>query len=447
LNNLAQTFTTNGNGSYTFTWTPSANAGNCSYSINWGNGNTGTGVVGNNSTFFQTQNFSNGTYTVTAVVTASAIPGCSVMVTQTISVSTVTCNLITNFTTSNGSNGLVNFNNTTSGTVAGTTYNWSFGDGGTSTALSPSHTYTANGAYVATLSANNNLSITCNGVMTKTIIVSNLCALNANFNSTYSNNGLVMFSNTTSGTIGATSYTWNFGDGGSSSAFSPNHTYANGTYTVKLTASTTTNAVCTSTYQSIINVTSNTCVANSNFSLVYSGTPKMWYAMPSNSLNISAVQWSWGDGSTTNTLFTSHTYSVAGMYSICLSVTLNCGQSSQSCATYSIYKGAGSADNEIYTINVIEEGTVGMKEISNNLNQNISFYPNPSSGKFVIELEKELKSETTVTISNLIGENVYTSILKNKSTQIDLNQVPTGIYLVKLQNTEGTSVSKIVIQK
>ena len=44
----------------------------------------------------------------------------------------------------------------------------------------------------------------------------------------------VQFTNQTTGN--ATSYRWIFGDGGSSTAANPSHTFAAGTYTVTLTA-------------------------------------------------------------------------------------------------------------------------------------------------------------------------------------------------------------------
>jgi glucose/arabinose dehydrogenase/PKD repeat protein len=40
------------------------------------------------------------------------------------------------------------------------TYRWTFGDGGTSTAANPAHTYTANGAYTATLTVTDNQNLT-----------------------------------------------------------------------------------------------------------------------------------------------------------------------------------------------------------------------------------------------------------------------------------------------
>ncbi|MES2680199.1 MAG: FG-GAP-like repeat-containing protein [Bacteroidota bacterium] len=54
-----------------------------------------------------------------------------------------------------GANGLVNFTSRSTGTIASTTFSWSFGDGNSASGMSPSHTYSTNGIYVATLTVTN----------------------------------------------------------------------------------------------------------------------------------------------------------------------------------------------------------------------------------------------------------------------------------------------------
>jgi PKD repeat protein len=128
----------------------------------------------------------------------------------------------------------VRFTNTTGGTA--NTYAWDFGDGGTSTAISPSHTYTDAGTYTVWLTATN-----AGGSNSATLTVTVRAALpapQASFTITPSSGAAplpVRFTNTTTGTVDR--YSWDFGDGGTSSSTSPSHTYtAAGTYTVVLAA-------------------------------------------------------------------------------------------------------------------------------------------------------------------------------------------------------------------
>jgi PKD repeat protein len=112
-------------------------------------------------------------------------------------------------------------------------HSWTFGDGGTSTAADPSHTYTAGGTY----SVSEKVTDSGNGsTSTKTASVTVSASGGtpvANF--TYTISGLtVSFTDTstdTGGSIG--SHSWNFGDASTSTAANPSHTYASGgTYSV-----------------------------------------------------------------------------------------------------------------------------------------------------------------------------------------------------------------------
>jgi len=453
LTNVAQTYTTNGNGNYTFTWTPNVNAGFCSYSINWGNGNTGTGTSTINGSYSQTQNYASGIYTITAIVSAAPVQGCSVMVTQTINVTSGSgCNLVANFSASQAGNGLVNFNNTSSGTASTTTYMWNFGNGNTSTSTSPANTYTANGSYLVTMNATNNSTPACTSTKTLMVNVSNICNLNAGFNYTLGNNGSVSFANTSTGTQSNTTYLWNFGDNTTSNLANPsNHTYATGNYSVLLTITNfSTFPTCMDTVMRVISVT-NTCVANANFTLTPTGTPKFWNAIPANTANISAAQWSWGDGSTSNTLFTSHLYSVSGTYTICLSTTVNCGASATYCSSYFIFKSTSGADNEMIRVDVIDASSVGIK---NNRfeNANISIYPNPNNGSFKISIdglnEEVLKLSVYNLVGQLINETEVTPINGSVQKQIELEGLNNeGIYLINMSSANQNITRKITVLK
>jgi PKD repeat protein len=114
-------------------------------------------------------------------------------------------------------------------------WDWDFGDGQTSTAQNPSHTYNAPGVYTVTLVAS---SITCSDAEVKTDFISVGSTPAAAFSAAPTAGYAPLTVSFTDESAGnPTSWSWDFGDGGSSTAQSPSHTYeAAGTYTVRLTA-------------------------------------------------------------------------------------------------------------------------------------------------------------------------------------------------------------------
>lgn len=117
-----------------------------------------------------------------------------------------------------------------------TSWSWNFGDGGTSTAQHPSHTYTSSGTYTVRLTASN--AEGTGDPSTKTNYISVSAPLpNAQFTAspTTGTAPLTVYF-TDQSTNSPTSWSWNFGDGETSTAQSPSHIYtSSGTYTVSLT--------------------------------------------------------------------------------------------------------------------------------------------------------------------------------------------------------------------
>jgi PKD repeat protein len=131
----------------------------------------------------------------------------------------------------------VGFSDSSSGSVA--SYAWTFGDGGTSTAQNPSHTYVGAGNYSVTLTVSgpggSDLLTRANYISVGAAPVPPTASFSANPTS-----GVaplpVNFTDLSSGDV--TSWSWTFGDGGTSASQNPSHAYtAAGTYTVSLTAS------------------------------------------------------------------------------------------------------------------------------------------------------------------------------------------------------------------
>ncbi|PHR49934.1 MAG: hypothetical protein COA32_02030 [Fluviicola sp.] len=119
-----------------------------------------------------------------------------------------------------------------------TSWFWDFGDGNTSTLQSPNNTYATAGLYEVTLTATNSDG---NDIEVKTdyIEVSEPVAPIADFtvsNTNPSAGATVQFTDLTLNN--PSSWSWNFGDGNTSSLQNPTYAYASpGTFTVSLTAS------------------------------------------------------------------------------------------------------------------------------------------------------------------------------------------------------------------
>jgi len=199
-------------------------------------------------------------------------------------------------------------------------WSWDFGDGGSSTEQSPSHTYTVPGTYTVSLTATGT-----SGPDTETksdyVVIESWVPI-TDFSATPLN-GLaplaVAFTDETIGT--ATSWSWNFGDGTISSSQNPTHTYLSaGTYTVSLTAS---NSAASDTNTKVDYITALPVAPAADFSAAPTvGTYPL--SVHFTDLTVGVVtSWSWGfgDGSSSTEQNPTHTYTAAGTYTVALEAT------------------------------------------------------------------------------------------------------------------------------
>jgi PKD repeat protein len=306
---VAATNSLSGNGTMIFsaTTTPAS-----SVVLNWSfpGGNPSTSTLSS-----PVVNYSvNGTYTAFVVMTVTST-ACTNAAQYVFAVNNASCNLVANFTYSNGPNGLVTFANSSTGAGGSTTYTWSNASMGPTTAIN----YSVNGNYTVSMIASN--GPTCASSHSAVVSVTNVCTIAANFTQTPGSNGFVQFFNTTTNTVSGTTYTWNFGDASPvSTSVNPSHTYtANGAYTVYLLASTPSG--CTSQVSYVIGVNSiGGCLAD--FTHTVTGGTVAFTNISFNSGTLIGFSWNFGDGQTsTLTNPPPHTYTALGNFSVSLKIT------------------------------------------------------------------------------------------------------------------------------
>ncbi len=74
---------------------------------------------------------------------------------------------------------------------------------------------------------------------------------------------------------------------------------------------------------------------------------------------------------------------------------------------------------------------------------NLQVYPNPASGTLFIKSEETLFEQ--VSITNLLGESVLIGKLSGKNNSLDVSDLPSGIYLLKLKTAKGELRKRIYI--
>ena len=137
----------------------------------------------------------------------------------------------------------------------------------------------------------------------------------------------VSFTDLSTGSV--TSWSWTFGDGGTSSSQNPSHTYNSaGTYNVSLTV-TGPGGSDGETKNGYITV--NPCI---NPTASFTGSPTsgdypLNVSFSNSSSGATSYSWNFGDGGTSTATNPSHTYTSAGTFTVTLTATNACGSNQQ----------------------------------------------------------------------------------------------------------------------
>jgi len=213
-------------------------------------------------------------------------------------------------------------NNSTISNGSITSWAWSFGDGTGSNQTSPTYTYGTAMTYNVSLNAVSNQG--CASTETLPVVIHpNPRAMGAvvpvcsGEGTQFSNQSTIA-----SGTI--TNNYWNFGDNGSSNAISPSHVYASpGIYNTLLVVTSDFGCVDSFEIPTVVNVLPDANFANNGS--CFGNQTQMTDLSVITSGNITAWDWTFGDGTVSTQQNPVHNYLAPGSYQVALRVTSDNG--------------------------------------------------------------------------------------------------------------------------
>lgn len=200
------------------------------------------------------------------------------------------------FAYSTGVNGFVFFYSTSTFTTINSSYFWNYGNSQTGNNFAGGTTYTANGTYTVSFMIFDPGPPTCSSTAIQTIQITNVttstCNINPSFSHTLNTNGQVSFASTSTGTLGSSTFTWNYGDNTIGNGQTSSHTYtSNGNYPVWLRISN--GPGCFDSTLQYVNVNNLPCnmVAGFNFTLGANGLVTLSSTSTGTSLNQTFYSW------------------------------------------------------------------------------------------------------------------------------------------------------------
>jgi PKD repeat protein len=311
------------------------------------------------------------------------------------------------------------------GTIA--SWSWDFNDAGTSTLKNPTHDYAEDGTYSVTLTVTDDDGLSAS--ISKDVVVSNVPPT-ADFTfcpTSPTNPNSIQFTDTSTDVDGTiTTWSWEFGDGATSSIQNPIHQYTDkGTYTINLRVADDDWASNTGSKDIVVsNVVSNV-PPTADFTYSPSSPTDfdvIQFTDASADSDGMIVYWSWnfGDGTNSTSKNPQHKYTTPGQYTVVLEVTDNNG-----------------AKKSISKIIIISQS-----ESSNNQPiANFSFYPSTAEINETIQFtDTSIDTDGTITTYLWNFGDGTNSTNKNPQHKYTTN----GTYSITLKITDDDGVTDLI---
>ncbi len=243
----------------------------------------------------------------------------------------------------------------------------------------------------------------------------------ANFNLNSTTNCSTTYQFTDASTNSPTSWSWDFGDGNTSTQQNPIHTYSTpGTYTAKLVS---TNAYGNSTFSMPITVLGLLPLFNVP-DTVNLGVPL--YITNATQGNAIAYLWDFGNGTTSNSNDATITFTDGGWTTVVLTA----------------YDANGCEYTSSKQIWVLSPNAINDREQV----FNISVFPNPTKDMVSVNFQAPTQTAGSVSLYNTLGEVIGTYAYRVNATtiNIDMSRIAGGVYLLKLDGEKGATAIRVV---
>jgi len=190
------------------------------------------------------------------------------------------------------------------------------------------------------------------------------------------------------------------------------------------------------TYTVTITNPTSGCAVTDNITVTVNYTPIASFTYSVTGLTVTfnnestdgaTYNWSFGDGGTSTAADPSHTYAVAGSYTVTVTVTNGCG-------------------SDFFSL-VIEVGT-GVNDIT--LAEFVEVYPNPTSDITVVTVDLPVATNLSFELVNTLGQTVWSAIpgtIASGSFTIDMSGLASGVYQLNIIGENETAVKQIILTK
>lgn len=143
------------------------------------------------------------------------------------------------------------------------------------------------------------------------------------------------------------------------------------------------------------------------------------------SQNATSYEWDFGDGTIDTSFEPNHTYSTTGPHTIQLVAFNDC-----------------TSDTSWHVMQ-----NVGIEDINDIIG--VSVYPNPSSDYCTIEFDCFKSEQVMLSVSNQLGQVEFSkSVLSSEGQNriaLDLQELPAGMYILKLSSSKASIASRVSI--